>query len=169
MPGWGGRDRTSEWRNQNPLPYRLATPHRRRGNSAFQRKGESSLRRNGGLSCADAGSDRDFKEFPTSARRHDGLLRFSQQVLVAAPQRRYKTAASRFGAKISRAFSDRSVAQPGSAPASGAGGRRFESSHSDHSFSHLKSAAQGASSATADPGALLGGQPDFPSVEACPF
>ncbi len=25
-PGWGGRDRTSEWRNQNPLPYRLATP-----------------------------------------------------------------------------------------------------------------------------------------------
>ena len=27
--GWGGRDRTSEWRNQNPLPYRLATPHPR--------------------------------------------------------------------------------------------------------------------------------------------
>ncbi len=26
MLGWGGRDRTSEWRNQNPLPYRLATP-----------------------------------------------------------------------------------------------------------------------------------------------
>ncbi len=26
MAGWGGRDRTSEWRNQNPLPYRLATP-----------------------------------------------------------------------------------------------------------------------------------------------
>jgi hypothetical protein len=24
--GWGGRTRTSEWRNQNPLPYRLATP-----------------------------------------------------------------------------------------------------------------------------------------------
>ena len=24
--GWGGRIRTSEWRNQNPLPYRLATP-----------------------------------------------------------------------------------------------------------------------------------------------
>jgi hypothetical protein len=24
--GWGGRDRTSAWRNQNPLPYRLATP-----------------------------------------------------------------------------------------------------------------------------------------------
>ncbi len=27
--GWGGRDRTSEWRNQNPLPYRLATPQQR--------------------------------------------------------------------------------------------------------------------------------------------
>ena len=25
-PGWGGRDRTSAWGNQNPLPYRLATP-----------------------------------------------------------------------------------------------------------------------------------------------
>src|SRR5450830_1627620 len=26
LAGWGGRNRTSEWRNQNPLPYRLATP-----------------------------------------------------------------------------------------------------------------------------------------------
>ena len=26
--GWGGRIRTSAWWNQNPLPYRLATPHR---------------------------------------------------------------------------------------------------------------------------------------------
>ena len=25
--GWGGRIRTSVWRNQNPLPYHLATPH----------------------------------------------------------------------------------------------------------------------------------------------
>ncbi len=24
--GWGGRDRTSACRNQNPVPYRLATP-----------------------------------------------------------------------------------------------------------------------------------------------
>src|SRR5919199_4450999 len=24
--GWGGRIRTSLWRNQNPLPYRLGTP-----------------------------------------------------------------------------------------------------------------------------------------------
>jgi hypothetical protein len=29
LPGWGGRIRTSAWRNQNPLPYRLATPHPR--------------------------------------------------------------------------------------------------------------------------------------------
>ena len=28
--GWGGRIRTSAWRNQNPLPYHLATPHHRR-------------------------------------------------------------------------------------------------------------------------------------------
>src|SRR5207248_9893477 len=26
--GWGGRDRTSEWRDQNALPYRLATHQR---------------------------------------------------------------------------------------------------------------------------------------------
>src|SRR3989338_346979 len=25
--GWGGRDRTYECRNQNPVPYHLATPH----------------------------------------------------------------------------------------------------------------------------------------------
>ncbi|QHO49825.1 uncharacterized protein DS421_1g17350 [Arachis hypogaea] len=24
---WDGRIRTSEWRDQNPMPYRLATPH----------------------------------------------------------------------------------------------------------------------------------------------
>ena len=27
LVGWGARNRTWEWRNQNPLPYRLATPH----------------------------------------------------------------------------------------------------------------------------------------------
>jgi hypothetical protein len=26
LNGWGGRDRTSACRNQNPVPYRLATP-----------------------------------------------------------------------------------------------------------------------------------------------
>ncbi|MEA2951832.1 MAG: hypothetical protein QOJ96_1352 [Alphaproteobacteria bacterium] len=28
LAGWGGRIRTSGWRNQNPLPYHLATPQR---------------------------------------------------------------------------------------------------------------------------------------------
>src|SRR3954451_1801298 len=37
--GWGGRDRTSEWRNQNPLPYHLATPHQALGNG-----GDTSVR-----------------------------------------------------------------------------------------------------------------------------
>jgi hypothetical protein len=40
LPGWGGRDRTSEWRNQNPLPYRLATPQQ-----AFFRSGGRTRRR----------------------------------------------------------------------------------------------------------------------------
>jgi hypothetical protein len=26
--GWGGRDRTYECRNQNPVPYHLATPQK---------------------------------------------------------------------------------------------------------------------------------------------
>ena len=34
LAGWGGRDRTSEWRNQNPLPYHLATPQRSQGTIA---------------------------------------------------------------------------------------------------------------------------------------
>jgi hypothetical protein len=28
LAGWGAWIRTREWRNQNPLPYHLATPHR---------------------------------------------------------------------------------------------------------------------------------------------
>src|SRR6266481_1526394 len=28
LAGWGARIRTCEWRNQNPLPYHLATPQR---------------------------------------------------------------------------------------------------------------------------------------------
>ena len=28
--GWGARIRTWEWRNQNPLPYHLATPQQSR-------------------------------------------------------------------------------------------------------------------------------------------
>lgn len=38
--------------------------------------------------------------------------------------------------KIGR--TDRDVAQPGSAPASGAGGRRFKSSHPDHLYALLE-------------------------------
>ena len=39
--GWGGRDRTSEWRNQNPLPYRLATPQL----AALENDGTTAYRR----------------------------------------------------------------------------------------------------------------------------
>ena len=31
--GWGGRVRTFAWRNQNPLPYHLATPQKRADHS----------------------------------------------------------------------------------------------------------------------------------------
>src|SRR5450631_1459015 len=35
--GWGGRIRTSVWRDQNPLPYRLATPQLENQSSALLR------------------------------------------------------------------------------------------------------------------------------------
>src|SRR5262249_8544177 len=35
--GWGARIRTWEWRNQNPLPYHLATPHRARHAASARR------------------------------------------------------------------------------------------------------------------------------------
>ncbi len=38
MRGWGGRIRTSAWRNQNPLPYRLATPQRAGGPAGADHK-----------------------------------------------------------------------------------------------------------------------------------
>ena len=40
LVGWGGRIRTSEWRNQNPLPYHLATPQ------SGLRRGWPTARRN---------------------------------------------------------------------------------------------------------------------------
>jgi hypothetical protein len=40
LTGWGGRIRTSEWRDQNPLPYHLATPQ----NSARPLQGPLTLR-----------------------------------------------------------------------------------------------------------------------------
>ncbi len=88
VAGWGAWIRTREWRNQNPLPYHLATPHRpARG--------------------ADHTGGRGGKQ----RRRND---------LAKRPHRLYK--AGRHW---------RSVAQPGSAPRSGRGGRRFKSCHSD--------------------------------------
>src|SRR5271166_5649460 len=34
--GWGARNRTWEWRNQNPLPYRLATPQHQRARGPYR-------------------------------------------------------------------------------------------------------------------------------------
>ena len=38
LDGWGGRDRTSEWGNQNPLPYRLATPQQTRQSAVYRHR-----------------------------------------------------------------------------------------------------------------------------------
>ena len=44
LPGWGGRIRTSAWRNQNPLPYRLATPQCRFLSHPAARGGRTIMR-----------------------------------------------------------------------------------------------------------------------------
>ncbi len=41
--GWGARIRTWEWRNQNPLPYRLATPQRPRLHPRLGRRRDDSV------------------------------------------------------------------------------------------------------------------------------
>ena len=77
MRGWGGRIRTSVWRNQNPLPYRLATPqcagepagadHRGRAPTLQPRSGaERSARRRRPRGF---GSDRLEARFRQSMRR----------------------------------------------------------------------------------------------------
>jgi hypothetical protein len=53
MAGWGARIRTWEWRNQNPLPYHLATPHCVRGPYWRSRRGA-----NGSRSCPTASGKR---------------------------------------------------------------------------------------------------------------
>jgi hypothetical protein len=45
LVGWGGRDRTSEWWNQNPLPYRLATPQQACPESTGHRRAASPRQR----------------------------------------------------------------------------------------------------------------------------
>jgi hypothetical protein len=44
MRGWGGRIRTSVWRNQNPLPYRLATPQSAAGPEGPAESGRTIVR-----------------------------------------------------------------------------------------------------------------------------
>src|SRR5262245_239214 len=104
--GWGARIRTWEWRNQNPLPYHLATPHR----------AECRETRAGGPYRRDAVGSTPGD--PLEALQHLG------GAAIKPPPR----------------FCCRSVAQPGSAPRSGRGGRRFKSCHSDHHFQRLRRA-----------------------------
>ena len=51
LAGWGGRIRTSECRNQNPVPYHLATPQKPDGRSAKLaapgRQGNAAIAANG--------------------------------------------------------------------------------------------------------------------------
>ncbi len=117
--GWGARIRTWEWRYQKPLPYRLATPQsalpsRARRSRAQQRS-----------SCSGVGIDK--RAAPDPGLRPEPCRKRSRNPcpwLLRCGER----------LAISRPPVDRSVAQPGRAPRSGRGGRRFKSCHSDQNF-----------------------------------
>ena len=112
--GWGGRIRTCEWRHQKPLPYHLATPH---------------------YPIHDYGPIQRGR--PISRNLHK-LRESRRNIVVQASQfnRRictfHRLRARRRSVITHRLW--RSVAQPGSAPRSGRGGRRFKSCHSDQNF-----------------------------------
>jgi hypothetical protein len=109
--GWGARIRTWEWRNQNPLPYHLATPHRPHEGRGPQLYSEGILRAILREEAALAGYG------------HGRYNARSPGAILTGRIRRCP-----FGLTVGR-----SVAQPGSALASGARGREFESPRSDHS------------------------------------
>ncbi len=104
MRGWGGRIRTSEWRYQKPLPYHLATP---------QYAAPSRTRRRSTQPPSDLAPRLAGRIPPQPAK---SLLHRSRALAISRPP------------------ADRSVAQPGRAPRSGRGGRRFKSCHSDQNF-----------------------------------
>jgi hypothetical protein len=111
--GWGGRVRTSEWRDQNPLPYHLATPQQDR-EARYKRPCET--RRN----------------IPASLRGCNRMQRLPIQAESGAALPRSRLRPRGLTAITPPRIGERSVAQSGSAPRSGRGGRRFESCHSDH-------------------------------------
>jgi hypothetical protein len=78
--GWGGRDRTCEWRHQKPLPYRLATPQQAsnladagglyRGNLIAQLLNQSAAPSYGHLQQFRVGYPQVLNEFAGSSAPH---------------------------------------------------------------------------------------------------
>ena len=112
LRGWGGRIRTFACRNQNPVPYHLATPQCRR--RAFVSVGARDH-----TGCA---RERQPRPDPREIGRTIGI-----RGLPRLPPGGAVAITARSGEK-------RRVAQPGRAPRSGRGGRRFKSSLSDQNF-----------------------------------
>ncbi len=136
MRGWGGRIRTSVWRNQNPLPYRLATPQLpRRCRRRPDHSARSAAPQPRGSRALFATDGRRLRAVRRNVMSRIGFAaagelmqpqNFVSSGLAACVRLDYKSAA-----RAGSASGHRSVAQSGSAPRSGRGGRRFESSHSD--------------------------------------
>ena len=94
--GWGARIRTWEWRNQNPLPYRLATPQRQPRPRAMprlrpidaRRVSHRTMRRSSGL--RQAGPPRSFRKTPT--RSPAAIERGRRAAAGGRPQGRHRSA-----------------------------------------------------------------------------
>ena len=105
--GWGGRDRTFECWNQNPVPYHLATPQQEPHPYNPPRR--------------------------TPQTRKIAIRTRTSGPVAGGQAHRYKGApAASAGGFSARKAAYRRVAQPGRALRSGRRGRRFESSLSDH-------------------------------------
>ena len=143
MTGWGGRIRTSGTRNQNPLPYHLATPQLPSWGWAPSPRGSTST-------VPFRGGPPPYTRSPFGRQSRPAAHAFCSPAHVAALIRRPRLR-GRLVAAIKPPSPDdalplrtrrvypfwlitvgRSVAQPGSALASGARGREFESPRSDH-------------------------------------
>ena len=136
--GWGARIRTWECRYQKPVPYHLATPQPDPP-AATERARYRVGRADATALCGERRTDLQLvpgQGDETSAHTTGSARPTAHSVSACTPVTTGLDAAvsalqGLTGLAINPA-SVRSIAQPGRAPSSGGGGRKFKSCYSDH-------------------------------------
>jgi integrase len=101
--GWGGRIRTYVWRDQNPLPYRLATPQHSKTGEVFKPRATKLVQRSGTRAATRSASAARSK----SANTHAPV-----PVRRAAPNRASQSSASATSGKRARTTLSQSLRPP---------------------------------------------------------